>query len=339
MVEAGDERRDGADVGRVAVGVPARGVDDALRLEEVVPGVAPRHDHERVVGNHVAVAAVFPVAVLLEDAVVGSAPVAVRARPGANVPMDLRDDRIGRERRRADIEHPLHVLLDERRGDHARDDLRGEDRLAVVRDAGRAVGEPFRQVGIAGGHHAEGVDEDLRADLLGDDPPVALHRAGLRRGNALLEPHPRGMLRGERDAAPPEDRAPLEQVVAPRLAEERGIDRARVAGPVGERLHERERAGDVVVRDDERLADVIVDVAVDRAPFWLDALLPPALERAAHVDADRLAEDGGVDLFLVIGKDGMLVHAGDSRVRGDSNGILSDAPKKTKRPPEPRIPR
>ena len=60
----------------------------------------------------------------------------------------------------------------------------------------------------------------------------------------------------------------------------------------------------LAVQEDERLADVIVDVAVDRAPLRLDAALPPALERASHVDADRLAEDGGVDLLLVVGEGG-----------------------------------
>ena len=111
--ETRDEGADGADVRGVAVGVPARCVDDCLGRAEIVAGVGPGHDHEGVVGYHVASAAVGVVTVLRLDAVVGAAPVAVRARPGAHVAVDLRDEGVGRDEGEDAVENGVDVLVDD----------------------------------------------------------------------------------------------------------------------------------------------------------------------------------------------------------------------------------
>ena len=67
---------------------------------------------------------------------------------------------------------------------------------------------------------------------------------------------------------------------------------------------EDEGSGDVVVGDDQRLAQPVVDVAGDRAEFGHDALVGPALERPAQVDAHDLAEHAGIDPFEVVAREG-----------------------------------
>ena len=58
--------------------------------------------------------------------------------------------------------------------------------------------------------------------------------------------------------------------------------------------HERERPGDVVVGDDQRHTESLVDVLVDVADLVLDRLVRPALDGAPQVHADDLAEDAGI---------------------------------------------
>ena len=64
-----------ADVAGVAVGVPAGGVDDHQRLLEIAVAVQQGVDDQRVVGHHVAVAAVLVVAVVGGDPLPRLAPV------------------------------------------------------------------------------------------------------------------------------------------------------------------------------------------------------------------------------------------------------------------------
>jgi hypothetical protein len=46
-----------------------------------------------------------------------------------------------------------------------------------------------------------------------------------------------------------------------------------------------------------------VHVILDRAELLDDLLVGPALERAAEIDADQLAEDAGIDaLEVIVGK-------------------------------------
>ena len=101
---------------------------------------------------------------------------------------------------------------------------------------------------------------------------------------------------------PPHHRmvAVLDEVVEPRLADllRRQI---RVAVVVLHRADEGEGAADVVVGDDQTLVEFVVDVIVDLAEAFLDALVGPALEGPAEVDADDLAEHARVDALLVVG--------------------------------------
>ncbi len=61
-----------------------------------------------------------------------------------------------------------------------------------------------------------------------------------------------------------------------------------------ERADEGERPGDVVVGDDQRTVETLVDIVLDRPELVDDPLIRPALERPAEIDADQLAEHGGV---------------------------------------------
>ena len=116
----------------------------------------------------------------------------------------------------------------------------------------------------------------------------------------LLQAQVGGVLGGVAHAAPPEDRALLDDVVEPGLADLRGRQVAAVA-VVGQGAQEGEGAGDVVVGDDQGHVLALVDVVPDLAEFGHDAVVGPAFEGAAEVDADDLAEHAGVDALEIVG--------------------------------------
>ena len=67
-----------------------------------------------------------------------------------------------------------------------------------------------------------------------------------------------------------------------------------------ERPDEREGPGDVVVGDDERGVQPLVDIILDRSEFADDALIGPPLERAAKINADQLAKHRRISALAII---------------------------------------
>ena len=208
-----------ADVARVAVGVPAAGVDDLERLGEVALAVEQRQDDQAVVGDHVAVAAVLVVAVALGEPFPVGAPVAVPGVPAAQVGDHSGDDGPGRNVAERAVEQPVRVPLDERHRLHRGQHPCAVDRLAVVAHPRGGGGQADGEVGIAGSDHRPAVDEDLRADLLGHHLAVQLHRSASGRLDAALETKVSRVLGGVAEAAPPEHRPLPDQVVEPALAD------------------------------------------------------------------------------------------------------------------------
>ena len=254
-----------------------------------------------MVGHHVAVAAVLVVAVIGLDLGERRAPiVAVLRVPAADVADHPVQDTVVRNLADADVDELVGVGFLERGGFHRRENLGAVDRLAVVGHAGGTTGEVRRLLWIARRDHRPAVDEDLRADLFGHHLAVHGDRAARRGVDARRQAHVGRVFRRVAEAAPPQDRAVLDQVVEPGLADLlRG--QLRVAVVVFECADERERAADVVVGDDQRHVELVVDVVVDLAEALFDAFIGPALEGAAEVDADDLAEHAGIDALLVVG--------------------------------------
>jgi hypothetical protein len=89
----------------------------------------------------------------------------------------------------------------------------------------------------------------------------------------------------------------------PELAADLAGGEAGGVAVVRQGADEGERAGDVVVGDDEGDAALLVDVVVHLAQLAHDLLVAPALEGAAQVHADDLTEHAGVDALLVVGGD------------------------------------
>ena len=123
-----------ADVARVAVGVPAGGVDDHQRFLEVVVAVEQPEEDQGVVGDHVAVAAVVVVAVAFRDLVAGLAPVGVLGVPLAQVADQAVNQRIGGDEAAGRVEQPVEIGLDKGLGFHGRHHLGRQDGFAVVAD-------------------------------------------------------------------------------------------------------------------------------------------------------------------------------------------------------------
>ena len=92
----------------------------------------------------------------------------------------------GGMKRRRGVDQLLDVGLDEGLRLHRGEHLGAVDRFAVVRDAAGAAGQVGGQLGVAGRDHGPAVDEDLRADLLGDDLAVQGDRAARGAGMPCL---------------------------------------------------------------------------------------------------------------------------------------------------------
>ncbi len=172
-----------------------------------------------MIGHHVAVAAVGVVAIALGDALARRLPLAVARMPLAQIVIQPRDNRVARDEANGAVEQALDLGLDERLRFHRRQRLRAVDRLAVVADTRGATGQICGQLGVARRDHRPTVDEDLGADLLGHYRAVQRRRAALGRRCAVFQAQERRMLGGIAHAAPPQDRALLDQVVQPGLAD------------------------------------------------------------------------------------------------------------------------
>ena len=128
---------------------------------------------------------------------------------------------------------------------------------------------------------------------------------------AALQVEPGGVLGRVAGAAPPQDGAILDDVVEPGLADLARRD-VGLGAMLLERANEGEGSGDVVVGDDERAFEPVVDVIFDRSELANDAPVGPVLERPAEIDADQLAEHGGVGAFGIVGRQ---ASHGDARPR------------------------
>ena len=202
-----------ADIARVAIGIPAAGIDDHQRTLEVVIAIKHREDHQAVIGHHVAVAAINVVAITLCQQLAPFAPVRLLGMPFADVVDHGVDDRVLGDDRLTRVDELVDVGFDEGLRFHGRQALRAIDRLAAVADAARPACQVRRQLRIARRHHGPAVDEDLRADLLGDYLAIQADRAALGRLITLLQPQISGVLGGIAHAAPPEHGLLFDQVV------------------------------------------------------------------------------------------------------------------------------
>ena len=106
-------------------------------------------------------------------------------------------------------------------------------------------------------------------------------------------------------AAPPQDRAPLDDIVEPALADLLGSQVGRES-IICQRAQKGKGAGDIVVGDDQDvvaqpLVAAFVLIVPDLAQLGHDLVIPPAFKRATQIDADDFAEHTGIDTFEVVG--------------------------------------
>ena len=166
-------------------------------------------------------------------------------------------------------------------------------------DAAGAPGQIGREFRVARRHQSPAVNEDLRADLLGDYLAVELDRAAQGRFNPLLQAQISRVLGGVAHAAPPEHGLLFDQIIQPGLADLRRRN-LRVVAVIFQGADEGECAGDVVIGDDQRHSQAIMHVVVDLAQALADGFVGPAFKGAAQVHADDLTQDAGVYAFQIV---------------------------------------
>lgn len=256
-----------------------------------------------MIRDDVALAPKFVVSIGILDLAKGLTPVrAIVRAPRANTIDNVANPAVFWNQCARRIEQPSHIALDKRRRHERGDNLRAIDRLSVMRDACGAAREFRRFCRIARADHAPAVDKNLRSDLLGDNGSVQRRAATARRVDTVLQTQIGGVFCRYPQAAPPENRAILDNRVQPPVPDLFWRKSTGIA-VFREGAQECKRARDIVVGDDKRLAQALVDIVVDFAELVLDPLVAPAFERTSQVDADNFAQNTCVDaLFVIIGK-------------------------------------
>ncbi len=294
--QAGDQAHDAAHVADVAVGVPAGHVGHVQGPGKVVAAVGEGHDDHRRVRDNVTATAVFVIAVAFLDAPEAIAPVAVALAPPDHVTHDLGVQRVGRDQREADLEQAPRLFFHERRRLDASHEHAAIDTVAVVRDRGRLACVAGRLFGVAGTDQPPGVDKDLPPDLLGNDGAVLLNRAGTRRRDAVRQVQVGSMLGADAIAAPPQRAVPVAQVVQPGVAD---LLRRELlgGGEIAQRADKDQRPREVVVGTE---IVIMLDIAGQLAVGLPDPVRRPALDRRPILDADHLAQECGIYLFVIV---------------------------------------
>src|SRR5271157_3301564 len=172
-----------------------------------------------MIGNDVAIAGVLVVAVMGLDLPPRVAPIGKLASPTPNVRDELSDRAVDGDLPEANVDQVIDVARNEGFRLHRRPQFGGVDGRAVMADPGRLLGEPGGQGRIAGSDDRPAVDENLGADLFRHRLAVERHRAARRRLDPALKIEPCRMFGGIAIAAPPKNRALLDDVVEPGLAD------------------------------------------------------------------------------------------------------------------------
>jgi hypothetical protein len=217
---------------------------------------------EGVIRHDMTVARKLVVAVLIFDPLPRVAPVRKFGMPGAHIGNQPRDERIARYYRQADIEQMGDVAGEKGFCLHRGKEHGGVDGFAVVTDSASCFGQSGGKPRLARRDQRPAVNEDLRADLLGDRLSICGDRTGPRSGHPTLEIQPCGVFGRIAVAAPPQNRALLDDRIEPGLADFLG--REICFDPVlVESAHESERARDIVVGNYQRHVETVMNVIFD----------------------------------------------------------------------------
>jgi len=128
----------------------------------------------------------------------------------------------------------------------------------------------------------------------------------------MLEPQVRRVLGGHPHPAPPQDRLLLDEVVEPCLPY-LGAGEGPAVAVVRKGTQETEGSRDVVVRRDEGILHLLVDVVVDLPELLRDRLVRPPFERLAGINGDNLPQHTRVYPQSIVGGnhvDSTVVRAG-----------------------------
>ena len=155
-------------------------------------------------------------------------------------------------------------------------------------DASRGLSKFYRLIWITGGHHSPAIDKDLRSNLLSDNLAVQFHRPTHGRVYATSKPQVRRVLCRLTKPTPPQNTAPLNQIIKPAFANLFWRD-FRVVCVIFKCSNKREGAGNIVVGNDERHVKFVVHIVFNVAKLPLNMLVGPSFKRPPQIDTDDLA--------------------------------------------------
>ena len=154
-------------------------------------------------------------------------------------------------------------------------------------NAGRGLSKFHRLIRVAGRHHSPAIDKDLRTNLLGNDLAVQLHRPTHRRVYTASKPQVRRMFCGLTKPTPPQNTAPLNQIIKPAFANLFWSD-FRVVCVIFKSANEREGTGNIVVGNNKWHIKFVVHIVFNVAKLALNMLIGPSFERPTQIDTNDL---------------------------------------------------
>ncbi len=256
-----------------------------------------------MVRNHVAIATELVIAIVGHNLIAGLMPIVVFSVPFTDIADHAIDHRIFRDEANGGIDQHLEVALNKGLRLHSGNYLRAIDRLAIVANRCCTAGQIGGQLWITRSDHRPAIDEDLRADLLGNHLSIQRNRATCWCRDATFEAQKSGVFGRITQATPPQNRAALNNIVEPGLTD-LCWGKVKSIAIIWERTQEGECTRDVIIGDDQWCFALFVDVIPDLAKLLHDPLVAPTLEWPAKIDTDNLAEYPSIDALDIIIREG-----------------------------------
>ena len=163
----------------------------------------------------------------------------------------------------------------------------------IMADAGCLPHQADRQIRIIRTRHSNGVNKNLRPNLLRQCGSVRLKGSAFRRIHTIFQIQERRMFRRPSQPAPPQYRFVFYDIVKPCIAERLG-GKFPVIPIVLQRPEKRECSRNIIIRYNQRYPCFFVDIVFDFIKCFPDFMIAPSLYRTPQVDANDFAQHSRV---------------------------------------------
>ena len=168
----------------------------------------------------------------------------------------------------------------------------------VVADTGRIPDQLHRRVRISRTCHGDGVNKDLRADLLCQDLSINSSRTAPGRFDPVFQIQIRGMFRRTSQSAPPEDCFIFDDIIQPGISKclrwRIFLESVIRNGPEKSKC-----TGNIIIRHDQGHPHLFMDIIPDLSKGIPDLFIAPPFHGPPQIYAEDLSQHPGINIVFV----------------------------------------